>query len=147
MKLFVIAQLAPGYAREDRSTADALAVVGDKSLAERIRLLTPWGSEVVRLDLDAVSPGLMRSAEQIRRPIPPAGEPGKTVYVVATLKAGFAREDADTANALGVFSTRERAEGVRLVYGAEATVVELEVDRIPDGLRKAAQHLGVSLAA
>ncbi len=147
MKLHVIAQLALGYAREDRATANALAVLTLKPVAEQLRLLAPWGSEVVTLDLDAVPPGLARLAEQIRRPIPEAGELGKTVYVVATLKAGLAREDADTANALGVFSTRARAEGVRLAYGPDAKVVELELDRIPDGLLLTAQKIGIRLAA
>ena len=65
-----------------------------------------------------------------------------TLYVVANLHYGYAREDASTADAAGVYSTRKQADIHKSVLGFGARVVELELDFMPPGIVESAKVFG-----
>lgn len=67
------------------------------------------------------------------------------LHVVATLSAGFAREDSPSASVVGAYTNAEVADAVRRVAGFGASVIAVELNHIPPGLRRAMQELGIKL--
>ena len=65
------------------------------------------------------------------------------LFVVHATRVGYAREDADESVVVGAYTDEEVARKVALLSFAK--YIEVEVDYIPPGIKKAAPEFGVKL--
>ena len=63
------------------------------------------------------------------------------VYVVATVKEGYAKEDPLRPGVVSVHTDKYGADSVKRVYGGTAQVFEVELDHVPPGVRQDAMYL------
>lgn len=68
-----------------------------------------------------------------------------TLHAVMRTIGGFAREDADRPDLVGVYSDPVVARQVQILVGGGAVVVPVEVDAVSTGLVESARQLGMTL--
>lgn len=74
-----------------------------------------------------------------------AGKPGATVHVVTSLVSGYAREDASTSRAVGVYTDPELARKVAQLCGFGSSANAVEVNFVPAGIKSDADAFGIKL--
>lgn len=67
------------------------------------------------------------------------------VFAVIKTIPGYAREDAERAHCIGVYSDEDTANKVKQSSGFGALVKQIELDTIPEGIRDFAKALGYKL--
>ncbi len=67
------------------------------------------------------------------------------LHLVTHMVDGYAREDASQAGVVGAYTDPKTAALVARVAGFEAKVHTVEVDKVPEGLRRFAKELGLTL--
>ncbi len=61
--MYAVVNMYPGYAREDPGTPHLVAVVEDKEVAEKLRLVAGGDAKVFPVTLNAIPPGLVTHAQ------------------------------------------------------------------------------------
>lgn len=65
MILYAVISTIGGFAREDAPAPHIIGIYTDERIAHQVQILASCGAVVKPIELDAISPGYLQSAEQL----------------------------------------------------------------------------------
>lgn len=65
MTLYAVITTIGGFAREDAPVPHVIGIYSDETIANQVRILASCGAVVKPIELDAIAPGYLQSAEQM----------------------------------------------------------------------------------